>query len=254
MLRHRDTQQPPHPALIQQLLAYNSISTRGVYQWQQHVLAALTDATLAAQSHAAAAAQDEADASDASPPDGGCREVLQSLMLQYDPLTATASNPVVGQQARGSGTHQQLEHQTQESSVVSCAMLEHLSALVMLQPGDMYCYVFADLVAAALWRRYLAADPLDPVAWQALRTGLFEGQVATSAGDGGGSDTVQVVEGLLGAGSMRHVRVDSLSATAKQQVVDKQLAGGGGVEGVALVSGGVPNLEHACFQDIDLWG
>lgn len=111
-------------------------------------------------------------------------------------------------------------------------MLEYLPALAVLQPGDMYCYICADLVAAALWGRHLQEDPLDPAAWQILRQRLFE----SDARDG----TVAVVEGLLGHDSMQQRSV---------QLGQKQQAGG-----PVRVRGWVPNLEHPCFQDIDLWG
>lgn len=188
MLRHRATLQPPHPALIQQLLTHNSISSRGVYQWHQQLLAALTDSLLAEQSTAAAAAAEQ---------DGGdsarCWDVLQRVTRRYSPLAAV------------------------EQGTCSSVMLGCLSALSVLQPGDLYCYVVADLLAAALWGRYLQGDALDPAGWRALRQGLFSCDARAG--------TAGTLEGLLGPGSMQQVQ------------------GGGWV----------PNLEHHCFQDLDLW-
>lgn len=256
MLRHRTTKQPPHPALIQQLLTYHRISTRGVYQWQQHVLAALTDAQLAAAAAAtqlstaqqqqqvamAAAGSDAAASGGSNGPvtkgestaaaparvpgdsdataDGGdlpvtpstsCWGVLQQLACRFDPVAAAASRA-------------QLEVST---GCCSTAMLEYLPALVVLQPGDMYCYICADLLAAALWGRFLDKDPLDPAAWEVLRRGLFEA--------GSGVPAQDVVQGLLGPGSMQQTSV--------------QL----GLKG-QVATGWVPNLEHPCFHDVDLWG
>ena len=41
-------------------------------------------------------------------------------------------------------------------------------------PGEMYGYLVADLIAAALWSKYLADDPLDPQPGLNLRRLLFE--------------------------------------------------------------------------------
>jgi hypothetical protein len=191
LLRHRDTQQAPPPALIQQLLAYERVSNRGVQQWQQHVIAALLDATMAA-------------GSGEQPGEGGavssCWRRLQELQAQHDPLPGSCQGSV--------------------------ALLEYLPALAVMQPGDQYCYVFADLLAAALWATYLTPDPLNPEAWQQLRRGLFEAKASEG--------TAAVVERLCGPGSMR-----SLS------VWDERTG--------EVVTGWVPDLTAQAFVDIDLW-
>jgi len=237
MLRHRVTGQPPHPALIQQLLVYESISSRGVYQWHQHVLVALADARMAAAAAAETAShQNGADASHRGGSDhvdsqqqgeqdsasgarpSRCWDVLQAVIQRYDPLAA---------------------NQPANCGVVSSPLMEHLPALAVLRPGDMYSYICADLVAAALWGRYLDSDPLDPAAWQVLRRVLFEGPAQAG--------TVAVVQQLLGQGSMFKLTV-SLSPRQGRQLHDPRCAGSSGV------AGWVPDLEHASFQEIDLWG
>lgn len=228
MLRHRVTQQPPHPALIQQLLTYNSISTRGVHQWHQHVLAALTDSTLATQ---AAAVQSSAQR-DQDPPAAAtsCSEVLASVTRQYNlgavhPRTELVDAPCPACEG------------------VSSAMLEYLPALAVLQPGDMYCYICADLVAAALWGKYLQKDSLDPAAWHTLRQKLFESDARIR--------TAAVFESLLGLGSMQQLTVQlAPHSVATSRLSRTRLSAGAADE----VTGWVPNLEHSCFQDIDLWG
>jgi hypothetical protein len=254
MLQHHNTQQPPHPALTQQLLTYTSISNRGVLQWHQHVLAALADAQPAASAAAAAetAVQGHHGSSSAS-----CWTVLQSVVQQYDPLASTQHSTAMSCTASGGSTlrGQAPAHSVTSVPVVSSSMLEHLPAMAVLQPGDMYVYVCADLLAAALWGKYLQQDPLDPAAWLALRQGLFESDASVG--------TVAVFEKLLGPGSMQKVSVQQQQQQQQQSGRPLGTArgggraggGGGGVYGGGgvSVSGWVPNLEHACFQDIDLW-
>lgn len=239
MLCHRVTGQPPHPALIQQLLVYESISSRGVYQWHQHVLVALADAKMTA---AAAAAETASHLNDADPDashqgasghvdsqhgeqdsasgaqPSRCWDVLQAVIQRYDPLAA---------------------NQPANCGVVSSPMLEHLPALAVLRPGDMYSYICADLVAAALWGRYLDSDPLDPAAWRVLREVLFEGPAQAG--------TVGVVQQLLGQGSMFKLTVPLSPRQGRQLDDPRSCAGSSGVSGL------VPDLEHASFQEIDLW-
>lgn len=222
MLRHNVTGQPPPPALIQQLVTYNSISNRGVYQWHQHVLAALTDSRMAL----AAASQGSAgEGSNAVSQTTSCWDCLLEVTAQYDPL-AVGSDVIGGEKV---------------TPVLSTAMLRHLPSMAVLQPGDMYCYICADLMAAALWGRYLQKDPLDPVAWQVLRQGLFEADV--------GVGPVGIFEGLLGPGSMQE-----LTVSLPQEGGSIAEAGGGDRPVGRSVTGWLPNLAHSSFEDIDLWG
>lgn len=218
MLRHHATGQPAPSALLQQLVAYNSISNRGVYKWHQHVLAALTDSRLAMAAAAEASAGDGAASTLTT-----CWDSLREVTTHYNPLSGP---DVVG---ADEGT-----------PVLSTAMLQHLQAMAVLQPGDMYAYVCADLVAAALWRKYLQ-DPLDPAAWQVLRTGLFESDARAG--------TVSIFEGLLGPGSMQELTV------GLHQGDDAGESGGGNMPGsTRTVTGWVLNLGHPSFEEIDLWG
>lgn len=75
LLRHIVTNQPPPRNLTKQLQTHILISSRGAYQWQQHLLAAVADARLAA----AAAAAVEGDQLQ-------CWEALQSCQQQFDPV------------------------------------------------------------------------------------------------------------------------------------------------------------------------
>jgi hypothetical protein len=96
-------------------------------------------------------------------------------------------------------------------------------------------------VAAALWGKYLQDNPLDPAAWQTLRQKLFESDAR--------SDAAAVFEGLLGPGSMQQLAVQLVPGSvspSRFKRIDMGAADG--------VAGWVPNLEHRCFQDIDLWG
>eukprot|EP00775_Hariotina_reticulata_P014416 gene14416-14521_t len=113
---------------------------------------------------------------------------------------------------------------------VSPALLTYLPALAAMPPGQLYCYIFAELVSAAIWSVLeLDDDPLDPAAGQAVRVLLLEasGQLSTQA----------VVESLLGAGSMKQMQVP--------EARDRST--------VTAVAGYVPNLEHPAFVDINLW-
>jgi hypothetical protein len=78
LLRHKHTGQPPPLSLTRQLQAQLVISSRGAYQWQQQLIAALVDARLAA---AAAAAGDGGGSSSSS------WDVLTEVVQKYDPLT-----------------------------------------------------------------------------------------------------------------------------------------------------------------------
>jgi hypothetical protein len=191
------------------------------------VLAALADAQLAA----AAAAQGHDSASSAN-----AWTALQSAIQQYDPLASSQHSHARTASGQGGTT----PACTVNLPVVSSSMLEHLPAMAVLRPGDMYAYVCADLLAAALWAKYLQEDPLDPTGWLALRHGLFESDARAGA--------AAVVQQLLGAGSMQEVAVQL------QQSARPVTARGGASAGGVSVCGWVPNLEHPCFQDIDLWG
>jgi hypothetical protein len=116
-------------------------------------------------------------------------------------------------------------------------MLEYLPALAVLQPGDMYCYICADLIAAALWGKYLQKDPLDPAAWQTLRQRLFESDARAG--------TAAVFESMLGPGSMQQMTVQLVPDSVSTSRINRRETG--------AVAGWVPNLEHRCFQNIDLW-
>jgi hypothetical protein len=72
LLRHKQTGLPPPIALTRQLQAQLVISSKGAYQWQQQLIAALADARLAT-----AAAGDDV---------GSCWDVLAEVVRAYDPL------------------------------------------------------------------------------------------------------------------------------------------------------------------------
>jgi hypothetical protein len=78
LLRHRETGRPPPLALTRQLQAQLVISSRGAYQWQQQLMAALADARLAA----AAAAGDDGGREASS---SSCFEVLAEVVREFDP-------------------------------------------------------------------------------------------------------------------------------------------------------------------------
>lgn len=122
---------------------------------------------------------------------------------------------------------------TPSSRVCSCSCLQpaitpDLLAALQLSAhpsvaGTAYAYVFAELVGAAVWQRHLAGDPLAVAGGAAVRRQLLQPSAAVP--------TQQVVEALLGAGSMRAV-----------------------VSEAGEVVGWIPRLEHAAYQDIALWG
>jgi hypothetical protein len=174
----------------------------------------------------AAALQGSADqSSNAVTSTTSCWDCLLDATAQYDPLAV--GSDVIGSE--------------RVTPVLSTAMLRHLPSMAVLQPGDLYCYICADLVAAALWGKYLQNDPLDPVAWQALRQGLFEADARVG--------TVGVFEELLGPGSMQE-----LTVSLPQEGGGVAEAGGGDRPVGRSVTGWVPNLGHSSLEDIDLWG
>jgi hypothetical protein len=84
-------------------------------------------------------------------------------------------------------------------------------------------------------------DPVDPVAWQVLRQGLFEADARVG--------TVGICEGLLEPGSMQE-----LTVSLPQERGSIAEAGGADKPVRRSVTGWVPNLGHSVFEDIDLWG
>jgi hypothetical protein len=116
---------------------------------------------------------------------------------------------------------------------VSPALLTYLPALAAMPPGQLYCYIFAELVSAAIWSvLQMDVDPMDPAAGQAVRGLLLEasGQLPTKV----------VVESLLGTGSMKEMQVPMAKAVRDGS-------------NLAAFVGNVPNLEHPAFVDINLW-
>ncbi|WIA37528.1 hypothetical protein OEZ86_014435 [Tetradesmus obliquus] len=173
LLRHRVTGQPPPLALTRQLQAQLLISSRGAFQWQQQLMAALADARLAAAAAAAAAAAGDGGGS------SSCWDVLAEVVGEYDPLPQKGLHP---------------------------ALLKYLPGAAVM-PGCGYSYVFAELVSAAAWAYYLQEDPLDPAAGLALRRRLFEASAAAGTAAvvegllGEGSMMPLAVPGVSGIGS-----------------------------------------------------
>jgi hypothetical protein len=140
---------------------------RHAVDMQQHVVLAIMDQLLA--SGLLGPADDVSDA-------------LQQLLRQYLP-SLFAAELQEGEGSSGLGC-------------MTLGLAKYIPGLA-LHGGQMYGYIFAQLVAAAAWRRHLAADPLDPVAGDQLRGLLL--------GVGNGRGSAEVVRRLLGEGSLVEV-------------------------------------------------
>lgn len=110
----------------------------------------------------------------------------------------------------------------------SVRSLQYVPGLGQLS-GQLYAYIFAEIISAAIWAKYLEADPLEPYAGLLIRRALFE---ASST-----KHITASVQELLGTGCLRRVMLSEVQSTDSAHVL-----------------GWIPNLEHTAYQDIDLWG
>jgi hypothetical protein len=171
---------------------------------QQHVVVALLDQLMAAGMLG---------------PGDDLAAALQQLLRRHMPGLGLG----MGSKGALEEAAEEEEHEDSSSSSSSSMgfmtldLARYLPGLA-LHGGQMYGYIFAQLAAAAVWERHLAADPLDPNAGRELRSRLLA--------LGSSRRSSEIVQGLLGPGSVREVAA-----------------------GCFLL-----DLQDAAFQDLQLFG